>query len=86
MRNSTKRPYRFAIILVSIASLFPTFAVLVAGSPSYGLVSGFIGLGRGTKLLGFKAYVIPSLFLAAAAVPVAFVFTLVVLKVGSFVG
>ncbi len=39
MRSSTKRPYRFAIILVSIASIFPTFAVLVAGSPSYGLVS-----------------------------------------------
>lgn len=54
--------------------------------PLHLIVYGFIGLGRGTKLIGFKAYVVPSFFLAAAAVPVTFVFTLVVLKVGGFVG
>jgi hypothetical protein len=50
------------------------------------LIVGAQGLSRGSKLLGLKIYLVPALFLSAAAVPFTFSVLLVTLKAGGVGG
>ncbi len=61
--NATKKPYWFMTIAFSIASLAPTVAVLLAGSPSYGQISevwkhvpvpALLAIGFGLLMVGAR--------------------------------